>query len=158
MGLLYIRTPIIWYYRFFPGKILVTRQIFFIFYPSPNVAPKPTDQSCSNSILSVHLEIYPARFFFFDLPLKLRVIYLRNKQTNSVTNMEFYKYVQYCFCCYVIKSAIETDNKVFLSVIWNPLLLEINLSRISTLDIKREQVCAVCPYLLILLTCLNHTL
>ena len=26
-------------------------------------------------------------FLFFDLPLKLRVVYLRNKQTNSVPNM-----------------------------------------------------------------------
>ena len=88
----------------------------------------------------------PARFFFFDLPLILRVVYLRNKQTNSVTNIEFYKHVQYCFCCYVIKSA-EATNKVLLSVVWNPLLIEINLSQIRTLEIKCEKVCAGCPYL-----------
>ena len=86
-------------------------------------------------------------FFFFDLPLKLRVVYLRNKQTNSVINIEFYKHVHYCFCCYVIKSAGEAANKVLLSIVWNPLLIEINLSQIRTLDIKREKVCAVCPYL-----------
>ena len=85
---------------------------------------------------------------FFDLPLKLRVVYLKNKQTNSVTNMEFYQHAQYCFCCYVIKSAGEAANNVLLSVVWNPLLIEINLSQIMTLDIKREKVCAVCPYLL----------
>ena len=62
--------------------------------------------------------------------------------------MEFYKHVQYGFCCYVIKSAGEAANKVLLSVVWNPLLIEINLSQIRTLDIKREKVCAVCPYLL----------
>ena len=28
------------------------------------------------------------------------------------------------------------------------MLIEINLSQIRTLDIKREKVCAVCPYLL----------
>ena len=90
-------------------------------------------------------------FFFFDLPLKVRVVYWRNKQTNSVTNMAFYKHIRYCFCCYVIKSAREAANKVLLSVVWNPLLIEINLSQIRTLDIKREKVCAVCPYLLFLM-------
>ena len=94
--------------------------------------------------------LQPGFFFFFDLPLKLRVVYLRNKQTNSVTNMKFYKHVQYCFYCYVIKSAGEATNKLLLSVFWNPLLIEINLSQIRTLDIKREKVCAVCPYLLFL--------
>ena len=95
------------------------------------------------------MQIFPARFFFFlDLPIKLRVVYLRNKQTNSVTNIEFYKHVQYCFCCFVIKSAGEAANKVLLSVVWNPLLIEINLPQIRALDIKREKVCAVCPYLL----------
>ena len=89
-------------------------------------------------------------FFFFDLPLKLRIVYLRNKQTNSVTNMEFYKHVQYCFCCYVIKSAGTAANKILLPVVWNPLLIKINLSQIRTLEIKREKVCAACPYLLLI--------
>ena len=62
--------------------------------------------------------------------------------------MEFYKHVQYCFYCYVIKLAGEVANKVLLYVVGNPLLIEINLSQIRTLDIKREKVCAVCPYLL----------
>ena len=38
-----------------------------------------------------------------------------------------------------------------LSVIWKPLLIEINLSQIRTLSIKLEKVCAVCPYLLFFL-------
>ena len=99
-------------------------------------------------ILRVPCKYLKPVFFFFDLPLKLRVVYLRNKPTNSLTNMEFYKHVQYCFCCYVIKSAGEAANKVLLSVVWNPLLIEINLFQIRTLNIKRERVCAVCPYLL----------
>ena len=50
----------------FPEKILVNRNIiFFIFYPSPNVAPKPTDQSCSNSIFRVVLQLSPASPFLF---------------------------------------------------------------------------------------------
>ena len=53
-----------------------------------------------------------------------------------------------CICCYVIKSAGETANKVLLSVIWNILLIEINLSQIRTSDSKREKVCAVWQYLL----------
>ena len=50
----------------FPEKILVNRKIFFlIFYPSPNVAPKPTDQSCLNSIFRVVLQLSPASPFHF---------------------------------------------------------------------------------------------
>ena len=72
---------------------------------------------------------------------------MRNKQTNSVTNMEFYKHDQlFLLLCYLISN--RGRNKVLLSVVWNPLLIEINLSQIRTFDIKREKVCAVCPYLL----------
>ena len=35
--------------------------------------------------------------------------------------MELYKHDQYCFCCYVIKSAGEAANKLLVSVVWNPL-------------------------------------
>ena len=62
--------------------------------------------------------------------------------------MEFYKHVQYCFRCYVIKSAGEPRK--YCSVICNLLLIEINLAQIRIVDIKREKVCAVCPYLLFL--------
>ena len=41
--------------------------------------------------------------------------------------------------------------KVLLSVILNTLFTEINLSQIRTLDIKREKIYAVCPYLLFFL-------
>ena len=54
------------------------------------------------------------------------------------------------FYCYVIKSAGEVANKVLLSVVWNPLLIEINLSQIWILSTKREKVFAVCQYLLCL--------
>ena len=37
--------------------------------PSPNVAPKPSDQSYSNSISGVPLQIFPVSIFF-DIPLK----------------------------------------------------------------------------------------
>ena len=53
----------------FPRKIVETRKIVFILSLSPNVAPKPNDQSHSNSISRVPLQISPALFFFFfDLP------------------------------------------------------------------------------------------
>ena len=40
----------------FPGKIpKIKKKNFLIFYPSPNVAPKPTYQSRSNSIFWVPL-------------------------------------------------------------------------------------------------------
>ena len=61
--------------------------------------------------------------------------------------MVLYKHDQ-LICCYVIKPAGETTKKVMLSVIWNPLLIEINLSQIRPLDIKREKVCIVSAYLL----------
>ena len=66
--------------------------------------------------------------------------------------MEFYKYDQ-LFLLLVIKSAGETAKKVLLSVIWNLMLREIHLSQIRISDSKREKVCAVCPYLLLLLDC-----
>ena len=47
-----------------------------------------------------------------------------------------------------IKSAGEIAKKVSLSVLWNLLLIEINLSQISRSGSKREKVCVVCPYLL----------
>ena len=64
--------------------------------------------------------------------------------------MEFYKRYQYCLCCYVIKLAGEIAKKVLLSIFWNLLLIEINLSQIRISDSKREKGCAVCPYLLFL--------
>ena len=65
----------------FPEKIFVPRKSL-IFYPSPNIAPKPTGQSRSHSISRVPLQISLARFFVFDLHSKLRVVYIRIKQTN----------------------------------------------------------------------------
>ena len=54
-------------------KIFETKKIFFlIFYPSPSLATKPTDQSCSNSISRVPLEISLARFFRFLSTLKFK--------------------------------------------------------------------------------------
>ena len=44
---------------------------------SPNVAPKPIDQSRSNSISRVLLKISPPRVFVFDLHVKLRLVQIR---------------------------------------------------------------------------------
>ena len=135
----------------FPGKILVTRKIYLIFYPSPNVAHKPTDQSCSNSIFKVPLQLSPASHFRPTLnimgTLILRVVNINKKRTERQT-WNFTNMVN-CFCCYVIKSAGESTKKVLLTVIWNLLLIERNLSQISISDNKREKVCAVCSYLLL---------
>ena len=68
----------------FPGRILVNRKIFFfIFYPSPNVAPKPTDQCSSNSIFRVACNCLQPVLFIFYLPLILRVVRIRNKKRNE---------------------------------------------------------------------------
>ena len=93
------------------------------------------------------LWIYSSAFFVFLFRPTIKIKgSLLKKQANELND----KHVQYCFSCYVIKSAEEAANKVLLSVVWNPLLIEINLSQIRALDIKREKVCAVCPYLLFL--------
>ena len=69
----------------FPGKIHVTRKIFFNFLIAPNVVPKPTDQPCSNSIFRVLLQLSPASPFYFrpSLNIKgslmLRVVQIRNE-------------------------------------------------------------------------------
>ena len=63
----------------FPRKSMKLQKYFLIFCPSPNVAPKPTDQSCSNLVSGVPLQISLARFFVFDLPSKLRVVQIRKK-------------------------------------------------------------------------------
>ena len=42
----------------------------------------------------------------------------------------------------------QIAKNVLLTVIGNPLCIKINLFQIMTLSIKREKVCAVCPYLL----------
>ena len=62
----------------FPEKIPETRNFFFKFYvwPSPpNIAPKSTDQSRSNPLSRVLLEIFLGVFFFvFDQSSQLWVV------------------------------------------------------------------------------------
>ena len=65
--------------------------------------------------------------------------------------MEFYKHDQlFLLLQDVINSARKTGKKVLLSVILNLMLIEINLYQIRISDSrpKRENVCAVYPYLL----------
>ena len=134
----------------FPGKSLLTRKICFNFLSAPNVAPKPTDQSCSNSIFRVLLQLSPARPFHFrpSLNIKgtlmLRVVHIRNKKRTDWQIWNFTNMIN-CFCCYVIKSAGEIAKKVLLSMNWNLLLIEIDLSQIRISDSKREKVCAGVP-------------
>ena len=55
----------------FPEKIPEPekKNYYFSVGESPNVAPKPTDQSRSNSISRLHLQISLARIFVYDLSL-----------------------------------------------------------------------------------------
>ena len=69
----------------FPGKIFVPGKMFnFLSVMSPNVALTPTDQSCSNSIFKVLLQLSPTRPFHFGPTLNikdtlmLRVVNIRN--------------------------------------------------------------------------------
>ena len=47
---------------------------FLIICPSPNVAPKPIDKSCSNSIFRALLQLSPARPFHFRRTLQIKGI------------------------------------------------------------------------------------
>ena len=69
---------------------------------------------------------------------------MTNKQTSWVKNLWNFKNAIYCFCCYVNKSAGETAKKLLLCNL-KSTVIEINLSQIRTLDIKREKVCTVFP-------------
>ena len=57
-------------------KIPETRKIFFysLCDASSNIAPKPTDQSRSNLLSRVHLQIFLGGFFVFDQPSQLWVV------------------------------------------------------------------------------------
>ena len=76
-------------HRLFPEISLKLEKYILIFLPSRNVAPKPTDQSCSNSIFSLLLQLPPARPFHFwpTLNIKdtlmLRVVHIRNKKWSN---------------------------------------------------------------------------
>ena len=85
-------------------KILVTRIIFFKFLCRLTLRLNHQTNIVQIRYLGHSWNYLQHTVFIFDLSLKLREVYLRNKQTNSVTNMEFYKHVQYCFFCYVIIS------------------------------------------------------
>ena len=52
----------------------------------PNVAPNPSDQSHSNSISRVPLQISPCPFFILYLPLKLRAVHIKIKQLDFPKN------------------------------------------------------------------------
>ena len=101
----------------FPGKSLKLEKQFLIFCLSRNVAPKPTDQSCSNQISGVPLQLFPVSFsfflFYFDLPSKLRVVHIRKKLKIFV----FWKtastiFIQ--FCGFIVHSNL---NNMTLSAI-----------------------------------------
>ena len=122
--------------------------------------PKPTDQSCSNSIFRVLLQLSLASPFHFQPSLNIKgtlMFDIRNKKRTEWQTWNFTNMIN-CFCCYVIKSAGETAKKVLLSIFWNLLLIEINLSQITISDSKREKVCAVCPYPLFTLATIGSTI
>ena len=64
----------------FPRKILLTRKIYFYFPSAPNEMPKPTDQSSSNSIFRVLLQLSPFPFSILDLSLIVGVVHIRKNQ------------------------------------------------------------------------------
>ena len=63
----------------FPRKKFLKLKKYLNFFSSPNVSPKPTIQSRSNSIYRVLLQVSLIRIFVFDLALKLRVVHIRKK-------------------------------------------------------------------------------
>ena len=89
----------------FSRKIPEIRKIVFNFLSivSSNVAPKPTDQSCSNSIFRVLLQLSPVSLYHFRPTLNikgtlmLRVVHIR----NCVADVEFYEHDKlFLLLCY----------------------------------------------------------
>ena len=133
----------------FPGRIPAATKYFLIFYPSPNVAPIQLTNIVQILYLRPSFDYLQPVLFIFDLPLKLSVAHIRNKKGIEWQTWNFTNMIN-CFCCYVIKSAQETAKKVFLSLPSHlkSTAYKINLFQIRILDIKREKVCAVWPYIL----------
>ena len=116
-------------------------------YPSPNVAPKPADQSCPNSVSKVPFQVTPARSFFtFHLPLKLRVVHIRNKKrSNKHGILQTWSIVSVAM---LLNHQERSPRKYCYQSSEIYCFLEINLSQIRISDSKREKVCAACPYFL----------
>ena len=100
VSLLHIRTSTIWHYRHFPEKIVVSRIIYFFnFLSAPGVAPKPTHESCSNSIFRALLQLSPASPFHFrpmlniKSTLMLRVVDIRNELTDRHGILQTWSFV-----------------------------------------------------------------
>ena len=72
-----IRLPI------FSGKSLKLAFFLFSVWKSSNIAPKPTDQSSSNPLSRVLLQIFVGGSFIFDELSQLRIVHLRK-------NVNFY--------------------------------------------------------------------
>ena len=96
----------------FPRKIPETRKIVFKFSKSAKIAPKPTDQYCSNSISGVHLQIFRVSFFF-DLPSKWSVVHIREKLKMFVL-WKTPSTILIKFCGFIVHSSL---NSMTLSAI-----------------------------------------
>ena len=70
-----------------PGKIPETEKIVFYFLSIAYLANKPIDQSCSNSISRVPLQISLAHFFNFRPTIKIKSS-LHNKQANKLNDKQ----------------------------------------------------------------------
>ena len=68
----------------------------FNFQSTHNVAPKPIDQSCSNSIFRVLLQLYPARPFRFPPTLKIKGS-LHKKQGNKLSDKHDQLFLLLCY-------------------------------------------------------------
>ena len=85
------------------GKIPQTKKIVFHFLSIAYVATKPTDQSCSNSLSRVSLQISLAHVFNFQPTLKIKGSF--HKEQAYELNDKHGVYKHDCFCCDVIQSA-----------------------------------------------------
>ena len=85
----------------FPGKIPETIRIVLIFCPSGKITPKPTDQSCSNSISGVPLQISLPVLSVFELPQKLRIVHIRKKFKISIFS-KMAPTILFKYCGYIV--------------------------------------------------------
>ena len=77
----------------------------FIVHSKPNIMTisafpgkiHETDQSLSNSMYGLALQIYLAGIYVFDLPLKLRVVHIRKKfKISIVSKMAPMNLIKFC--------------------------------------------------------------
>ena len=115
----------------FPGKSLKLEKYFF-YSPcdaSSNITPKPTDQSRSNSLSRVLLQIFLGFIFFFifDQPSQLWVVLLKQSKFRFSKKNGFGNFHRICWVC-----------RTFHPTIWHHGILPENSLKVKKKKRRKE--------------------